>query len=283
MAPTRPDDAARRAYWTHQLEEAHQFMMEVMDYPVQECGERFVDLKQAARDAGVEVTFSDKPHVLGLPRLYYLRQGQIAGFVGAARDMNKRGWIMRVDDGYRTTHMQKHLGRSPQVFSAILKSVIWELGGKTPDPEFFLRRSMTLVALMPKIGTHMSGSAIDISVFDRASGKEIDRGGPYLEMSELTPMLSPFVTEEQRRNRLEITAVMNANGWIEYPYEFWHYNFGDAYGEYIRKTGKPGKYGAVDWSGPETNRVTPIANPKQPLNSHEEIKAEIDAALKRLK
>ncbi|MCC7191653.1 MAG: hypothetical protein IT444_02630 [Phycisphaeraceae bacterium] len=276
------DDDARRKYWTQQLDEAHAFMQRMWTYPVNECGEAMVSLEDAAKDAGAVVEFSDKPHVLGLPRLYYLRAGQIEGFIGAAAAMNKRGWVMRVEDGYRTRQMQKHLARTPGVFDAILRSVIWELGGKTPSPEFFMKRSMTLVASMPKVGTHMSGSAIDISVLDRKTRKEIDRGKPYLEMSELTPMTSPFISAAQRKNRRDITALMRKHGFIEYPYEFWHYNSGDAYYEVLTQSGKPARYGAIDWEGPGYSKVTPIPKPNEPLNSTAEIKKEIDAALKRL-
>jgi D-alanyl-D-alanine dipeptidase len=256
-------------------------MQRVLSYPVEECGEPMASLADAARESGVEVEFSPKPHVLGLPRLYYLRAGQVAGFVAAARAMNRRGWVMRVEDGYRTRQMQRHLGRAPNVFDAILRSVTWELEGRTPEAAFFLRRSMTLIALMPKIGTHMSGSAIDISVLDRATRREIDRGKPYLEMSELTPMASPFVTEAQRRNRREITGVMREHGFTEYPYEFWHYNSGDAYAEMLGQTGRPARYGAIDWEGPGHEAVKPIARPNEPLNTAADIEAEIAAALKR--
>ena len=44
--------------------------------------------------------------------------------------------------------------------------VIWELDGQTPDADFLFKRLLTLVAQIPKTGTHMSGSAIDISVLD---------------------------------------------------------------------------------------------------------------------
>lgn len=282
MPSIRPDDPARRAYWTSQLEEAHAFMQRVTEYPVAECGEKMAALPQAARDAGVEVEFSTRKHALGMERLYYLRQGQIDSFLGAAQEMNRRGWVMKVEDGYRSRRMQKFVGRQPHVFDAVLQSVVWELGGQTPSPDFFLRRSMTLIALMPKIGTHMSGSAIDISVFDRQSRQEIDRGGPYLEMSEKTPMLSPFVSADARQNRIEITAIMRRHGFVEYPYEFWHYNSGDAYAALLLKSGQPARYGAIDWSGPADNAVTPIANPCEPLNTPEEMRQEIEASLKRL-
>jgi len=275
--------AARRAYWTEQLEAAYHFMFEqVLPYPVAECGEPMVSLQQAAEQAEVLVQFSTRPHALGLPRLFYLRDGQIPGFIGAAAEMNERGWVMRVEDGYRTPQMQKHLGLMPGVFDAVLRSVMWELDGQRPTPEFMFRRCSTLVASVPKFGTHMSGSAIDISVMHLDDPqREVDRGAPYLEMSALTPMGSPFISDAARRNRRDITALMRRHGFVDYPWEFWHYSSGDAYEQVLGKTGQPALYGAVR-ADLQTLQITPLAQPEQPLNSFDEIRAEIDAALRRL-
>ena len=278
-----PDtDATRRAYWTDQLEAAYRFMFEaVLPYPVAECGEPLVSLRDAAAQAEVVVQFCERPHVRGLPRLYYLRDGQIPGFIAAAAEMNERGWILRVEDGYRTPEMQKQLGREPQVFDAVLQRVMWELGGQAPTSEFMFRRCSALVASVPKFGTHMSGSAIDISVMQlQAPQREVDRGAPYLEMSEKTPMDSPFVSDEAQRNRQEISALMQRHGFVGYPWEFWHYSSGDAYEQVLLNTGRPAIYGAVS-ADPQSLQVTPLAGADQPLNSFDEIRAEIDAALAR--
>jgi zinc D-Ala-D-Ala dipeptidase len=274
------DEAARRSYWADQLDEAHAYMMKAASYPVVECGERLMSLPIAAREAGVEVAFSQLPHVHGLPRIHVLREGQITGFVEAARRLNRRGWILHVEDAYRTRIMQKDVGLTPALFDVILSKVFWELDGRTPDAAFLFKRLLTLAAQAPSTAAHMSGSAIDISVLDRASGEEIDRGGPYLEMSELTPMDSPFVGDHARRNRREITAIFRESGFVEYPYEFWHYSSGDARDECLRGTGRPARYGAVDFDA-ATGRVTPIDDPEKPLNSLEEIQAEIHASLDR--
>ena len=278
-----PDtDATRRAYWTDQLEAAYRFMFEaVLPYPVAESGEPLVSLQQAAEQAEVVVQFAERPHVRGLPRLYYLRDGQIPGFIAAAAEMNERGWILRVEDGYRTPEMQKQLGREPQVFDAVLQRVMWELDGQRPTPEFMFRRCSALVASVPKFGTHMSGSAIDISVRHlHDPQREVDRGAPYLEMSEKTPMDSPFVSAEAQRNRQEISALMLRHGLVGYPWEFWHYSSGDAYEQVLLNTGRPAIYGAVS-ADLQSLQVTPLAGADQPLNSFDEIRAEIDAALAR--
>ena len=91
----RQEDQQRRAYWSAQLDEAHAFMMRVMAFPVRDGGELLVPLAPAAAEAGIEVAFSDRPHVQGWPRCFVLRQGQIRGFLGVAEAMNRRGWVLK--------------------------------------------------------------------------------------------------------------------------------------------------------------------------------------------
>jgi D-alanyl-D-alanine dipeptidase len=277
------DDAARRAYWTRRNEEAWDFMFNrVLPYPVEECDELLVMLPDAIRGTGAEVVFSERPHVLGLARIPALRAGQIDAFVTAARAFNARGWMIRVEDGYRTRAIQKQLGREPLVFDAILARSIWELGGKVPSPAFMFRRCSGLVATVPKFATHMSGSAIDVSVVLRdAPDREVDRGAPYVELSALTPMDSPFVCASARAHRAEISALFDAHGFVAYPYEFWHYSSGDAYEAVLRRTGRPARYGPID-RDPVSGAITPIADSDVPLNSEDEIRAEITLALRRL-
>ena len=278
METGNSDDAKRRAYWTGQMEKAHEFVLKMYEYPVDECGEGMVPLRDAA---GVEVTFSEKPHVKGLERIFVIREGLIGDFAAIAREMNDRGWVLKVEDAYRTTEMQKFLLQEEYVFDVALERVMWECAGAVPSPEFMFRRIGALIALAPKVGTHMSGSALDISVLRRDDGSEVDRGGPYVEMSERTPMDSPFISSEARKNRRAITAVMRRHGFVPYPWEFWHYSKGDAYDEYFSKTGKHARYGPVHMNA--DGSVIPIQNPREPLNSYEEIQREINRALARAK
>jgi D-alanyl-D-alanine dipeptidase len=214
----------------------------------------------------VEVAFSEQPHSHGLPRQYFLRAGLVPRFLAAAAEMNGRGWVLKVEDGYRTTAMQQGLGVNEGIFSAVLGKVQWECGGEKPPVDLLVRRLGSLVANAPKVGTHMSGSAMDISVLRRDTGAEVDRGGPYPEMSVRTPMASPFVAEHAGQNRREITALLEGHGFVAYPWEFWHYNDGDAYAELLRHTRRPARYGPVHMD-PVDGSVTPIDDPCAPLNS----------------
>ena len=86
-------DVKRQKYWILTMDKAYEFMKQASNVPVNECMEKLVYLPEVAREAGVEVTFSDKPHVDNLPRLFYLRQGQIENFLKIADKFNSHGWI----------------------------------------------------------------------------------------------------------------------------------------------------------------------------------------------
>jgi zinc D-Ala-D-Ala dipeptidase len=263
-----------RKYWTKEMDDAYAFMLAVERYPIEESGEPALPLREAAEEGGVEVLFSPLPHVRGLPRLFFLRAGLVPSFIEAARELNSRGLALRVEDAYRTREMQKYNALRPEVFPLALAMVRWELGGATPPVALLRKRLAALIAMNPRVGTHCGCSAIDVSVVHRDGGRELDRGAPYLEISVKTPMGSPFVSQEARRNRADITALMARHGFYDYRFEFWHYNAGDAYAGYLEGKGSPARYGPVDLD-PATGRVTPIQDATTPLNSDAEIEARI--------
>ena len=282
MKDIKKDDAPRREYWSKQMDSAYDFMQKMAEYPVVECGEAMVSVRQAVKDARLTVKFDDTKIAGKYERVFYLREGLIKKFLAVAKAMNDRGWFLKVEDCFRTRNMQKHVGLQPRVFNAILKKVIWENNGKVPSPELMLKRFTALIATSAKIGTHISGSAIDISVYQASNLSKMDRGGPYLEMSELTFMDSPFISDNAAANRKEINKILKKHGFIAYPYEFWHYSQGDAYAEYITKSGEPARYGAVSFDL-ATGKIIPLENPEKPLHSMEQIQEKIESALARIK
>lgn len=274
------DDAQRRAYWTEQLEAGYEMVEKLIAFPVEECGEPFASIESAAQTAGVEMLFSDTKIAGDFDRVYYLRESLVQTIIDVAKAMNQRGWVLKIEDGFRSLEMQSALVRKPEVFDSILDCCLWETGGELPSVEFVFRRAIVMVANIPKIGTHMSGSAVDISVFDQQSGAEVWRGGPYLEINEKTPMRSPYISSEELQNRLEITAIMESFGFMHFPFEFWHYNQGDAGGHILTGNSQPARYGPVNWNS-ATNEVTEVRDSLSPLNPIPAIEREINAALNR--
>ena len=276
------DEAARRAYWAEQMEQGYAIVEKLIAFPVNECGERFASIPDAAAAANVEMQFSTSKIAGDLDRVYFLRESLVRDVITIGREMNERGWILRIEDGFRSLDMQRQLVRKPSVFDTVLKKCIWELGGAIPTTEMMFRRAIVLTANMPKIGAHMSGSAIDISVFRRDDGTEVWRGYPYLEMSECTPMRSPFVAPEHVATRLDICSMMEKHGFIHFSFEFWHFDKDDAGVHILTGNPAPCRFGPVNWN-PQTNEVTPVEDPLALLNPLPVIEREIAAALERAK
>jgi len=263
------------------MDRGYELLLAMAAYDVRESGEGLESIPDAAVDAGVEMVFSDTKLAGEMDRIYSIRKGLIPDLMKIGREMNDRGWVLKIEDGFRTREMQTRLGRAEAIFDAIVGMCRWECGSDVPPLDLLERRTTSLVANYPNKGTHMMGAAVDISVLRRADGCEVWRGKPYLHMSELTPMESPFVTPEELQNRREITAVMERHGLLHYPGEFWHYNKGDAAYHVLAKTGQPATYGPVHWD-PESGEVTPFDDLSSPLTPPEMMAENLRAALERL-
>lgn len=261
------------------MDEGYAFMLRITTFPVAENGEPLASLPEAAADAGAEVVFSGTPLSEGLARRFFLRRGLIPSFTAAALALNRQGLVLKVEDAFRDRPMQKSLALKPSLLEKIGARLLWECGGALPDPGFIGRRLAALIAHCPKTGTHMSGSALDLSVLKRGDKSELDRGAPYLEMSERTPMDSPFVAPECRANRERITALMREHGFVEYPFEFWHYSSGDAIAALVAGDKGPARYGAVDLA--PDGSTAPLANPLEALNSLEALAAALKAVVEK--
>jgi zinc D-Ala-D-Ala dipeptidase len=270
-----------REYWTKTMDEGADFVERVLAAPVFECGEKLVSLEDALRGAGVEAILAAPGPTDRYKSYYYLREGLIADFLEVCRDFNDRGWVLQVEDAYRTVAMQTLLVHDEDYFAGILEKVVWELGGERPSNDLMFRRLSALIASTPKDGTHMSGSALDISVLDKGSGSELDRGGTMADWSERTPMDSPFISEEGRKNRKEITRIMAGRGFVAYPFEHWHYSKGDIYDALLGNAGVNGtvaRYGAIDYDF-NNDTLIPIADSIKPLQSDIEVEQMIDRLL----
>ena len=282
VTTTRTDEADRIEYWRHTMDRGRRFMDRLLEYPVQDCGEPLASIEDAARSAGVEMEVSTTPIVGDLPRVFELRQGLIEPLLAAGREMNGLGLVLKIEDGFRTREVQRTIAHQPRIFDLILKQVQWEVGGAEPDVELVLKRFSTICANAPKVAGHMSGCAIDISVLDRDTRTDVDRGGPYLVFSELMPMASPFTPPEALLNRAFITMLMEKQGFVAYPYEFWHYSQGDVFAEFLRCTGKPARYAAVNRDA-RTGAIEPISDLMTPLNATQDIREEIGKAHARMR
>lgn len=96
-----------------------------------------------------------------------------------------------------------------------------------------IERVVRLVVAKPApLANHNCGGAVDV-VLGKADGTLVDMGtlypghGSNMETASKFPMLCEDITNEQKANRKMLREVMESQGFVWYPGEWWHYCYGD--------------------------------------------------------
>ena len=155
-------------------------------------------LKLDVRYAGSN-NFLGRP-VYSQPRAFLQRPAAEAlTRVNAA--LRQEGYGLVIFDGYRPWSVTK---------------IFWEA---TPDDK------KQFVADPREGSKHNRGCAVDLSLIDLATGKEVAMPGEYDEMTERSHITYSGGTEESRRLRDRLRKAMEAEGFEPYEPEWWHYNY----------------------------------------------------------
>lgn len=133
----------------------------------------------------------------------FLQRPAAEALVKVNAELRKLGYGLLLFDGYRPWSVTK---------------LFWDI---TPKSE------KKFVADPKKGSRHNRGCAIDLSLFDIASGKQIEMPGKYDETTERSYPDYEGGTVEQRKMRDLLRNKMEANGFTVYEYEWWHFDFYD--------------------------------------------------------
>lgn len=81
---------------------------------------------------------------------------------------------------------------------------------------------------------HSTGACVDIRLFDDDKGEFLDMGkfGLLWGKNEQAHMFCAGLTEEQKNNRHMLLTAASIAGLMNYPYEWWHFSYGDKYYAY---------------------------------------------------
>ena len=136
-----------------------------------------------------------------------------------ANEVYVQGYRLKVFDAYRPARAVKHF-------------VLWGIEDldlrmkpyfypDLPKQELFSR------GYIAKQSSHSRGSAVDLTLLDMASGKELDMGSPFDLFSTVSHPDSKAVTEAQYRNRMLLQHVMVRHGFKPIDCEWWHFMLED--------------------------------------------------------
>ena len=117
--------------------------------------------------------------------------------------LKPKGYGLVVFDGYRPWAVTK---------------LFWDL--TPPDKRIF-------VADPSQGSRHNRGCAVDLSLYDRATGKEVAMPSPYDDDTERAYATYGGGDAAARERRDLLRETMESEGFFVYPYEWWHFDYKD--------------------------------------------------------
>ncbi|MBR4553956.1 MAG: M15 family metallopeptidase [Ruminococcus sp.] len=126
-----------------------------------------------------------------------------------------QGYRLKVFDAYRPASAVKHF-------------VLW--GIEDTDirmkPYFYPtleKQELFRRGYIASQSSHSRGSAIDLTLLDMSTGKELDMGSPFDLFSEISHPDCRTVTAEQYKNRMILQKAMVRGGFEPIFCEWWHF------------------------------------------------------------
>lgn len=133
----------------------------------------------------------------------FLQRPAAEALVRVNRKLRKKGYGLVIFDGYRPWSVTK---------------LFWD---ETPDDK------KHFVANPAEGSRHNRGCAVDLSLFDLKTGKQVQMPSAYDEMTERSHINYQGGTVKARRLRDLLRAAMEAEGFTVYEHEWWHYDYKD--------------------------------------------------------
>ena len=183
--------------------------------------EGFVYIHKAIPSAQLEIRYSGDHNFIGSPINGYERPVALmtreaaTALKKAADKLETQGYILKIFDAYR-----------PQ--RAVNQFITW---AKDPAdvkmkqefyPEVDKKDLFRLGYIASKSG-HSRGSTVDLTIIDKATGKEVDMGSPYDFFGKISHHGAKNITPQQTRNRELLMRALQQAGFRAYPEEWWHY------------------------------------------------------------
>ena len=137
----------------------------------------------------------------------------------AANELAVQGYRLKVFDAYRPAAAVKHF-------------VLWGIEDQDIRMKEYFYPDLQKQELFSKgyiasRSSHSRGSTVDLTLFDMATGKEVDMGSPFDFFGEESHPDYRGITEEQYENRMMLQRVMVRNGFETYDCEWWHFTLKD--------------------------------------------------------
>jgi D-alanyl-D-alanine dipeptidase len=133
----------------------------------------------------------------------FLQRPAAEALLRAHRELKAYGYGLIIHDGYRPWYVTK---------------IFWDA---VPDDK-------KIFVANPASGSmHNRGCAVDLSLYDLKTGKEVEMPSGYDEMTERAYSDYAGGTAEQRARRTLLRQAMEKQGFAVIPKEWWHFDYKD--------------------------------------------------------
>ncbi len=129
----------------------------------------------------------------------------------------KRGYGIKIFDAYRPV-------KAVDFFQE------WALQSET-NPEIkvqfypkFSRSELFEAGYIAKQSSHSRGCAIDLTLYDLRSGKDLDMGSKFDFFDEISSTDFAGINAYQKENRYILKMLMESHGFKNFSKEWWHYS-----------------------------------------------------------
>ena len=166
-----------------------------------------VELTTLDRTLKLDIRYARKDNFTGAP-VYtearaFLQRPAAEALVRANRNLRDQGYGLLIFDGYRPWSVTRRF---------------WEL---TPaDKKVF-------VADPAKGSKHNRGCAVDLSMYDLKTGREVAMPSPYDDMTEKAYATYDGGDAAARERREILREAMEREGFFVYTHEWWHFDYKD--------------------------------------------------------
>lgn len=129
-----------------------------------------------------------------------------------------RGLSLKIFDGYRPV-------------KAVSFFQEWAKRAET-NPELkilyyptFTRLELFEKGFIAKQSSHSRGSAVDLTLFDVETGRDLDMGSGFDYFDDISNTNSNRITAIQKANRMMLKDLMESKGFKNFSQEWWHFSF----------------------------------------------------------
>jgi D-alanyl-D-alanine dipeptidase len=180
--------------------------------PPHESGEfrrpELVELDKLDPTIKLEIRYATTNNFLGTP-IYsqaraFLQRAAAEALARVSSALKHQGYGLLVFDGYRPWYVTK---------------IFWDA---TPDD-----KKRIFVADPAEGSRHNRGCAVDLTLYDLKTGKEVEMPSPYDEMTERASSDYSGGTAGQKERRGILRRVMETEGFTVLPAEWWHFDHKD--------------------------------------------------------